>query len=77
MGKWLCPESEDERRFRNLLPHPSASSSNRFPLDQRLRRNGFAIYSRPKVGEVLWIRDGERWTQAAALSCCGGRMESA
>jgi hypothetical protein len=34
--------------------HPSAESRDILPNDQRLRRNGFEIVSRPALGPNMW-----------------------
>lgn len=36
-------------------------------LSDRLRRLGFKIHSRPERGPVLWQRNGNVYTQEAAL----------
>ena len=48
----------------------SACQDSRFPDDDRLRKHGFAVLSRPKTGEVLWEFDGSPFAQSVALSFC-------
>ena len=51
-------------------PHPTkavATSERRHATDAYLRRFGWVIFSRPKRGEAVWIRDGEKYPQEQAL----------
>ena len=48
--------------------YPSASHSKWWPLDQRLRRRGYSIHSRPKDGEATWLGpNGGIWLESEAL----------
>jgi hypothetical protein len=47
--------------------HPSQETANRFPTDQLLRLEGFAIYSRPKRGKDLWVKKGKHYTYEQAI----------
>lgn len=49
------------------LPSPSADTSKRFPLDQRLRAAGFAIAERPAGREAVWSKGGVEFRQSEAL----------
>jgi hypothetical protein len=44
-----------------------SNNVHRFPDDYALRQMGFRIWSRPKSGDVLWMRDGKQYTQKQAL----------
>lgn len=57
---------------------PSQDMSERYPDDQKLRRHGFAIYSRPggKL-EPFWIRRGIIETHSQALFKCGAGADAA
>ena len=42
--------------------HPSQDLTQRFSLDELLRKHGFEIYSRPKKAPALWSKKGVRGT---------------
>jgi hypothetical protein len=44
--------------------------SRRLPTDQRLRRHGFAIFSRPKGRPAVWIRGKALFIESEALKVC-------
>ena len=48
--------------------HPSEDRTGRFPLDALLRRNGWRIWKRPKRGEPIWEKDGERMPFSRAVN---------
>ena len=48
--------------------HPSQSMVDRFPLDTLLRRHGWHIALRPREGEAVWEKGGERRPQSEALA---------
>ena len=52
----------------DYTPDKSAwrAKPGRHPMDDVLRKKGFAILSRPKAGPVLWTRLGVVFTQAEA-----------
>lgn len=60
------------------LPKPQAqveghgweATPGRHPEDDLLRAHNFRIFSRPAVGKVLWIGDGEIYEQGQALVVC-------
>jgi hypothetical protein len=43
----------------------------RHPQDRALRRQGFAIHSRPASGPALWAKGGKVYTEAEALEAAG------
>ena len=47
--------------------HPGACSSNRFPLDALLRKNGFSIWERRKNNEPLWKKHNVIFRQSEAV----------
>lgn len=52
-----------------IKPIPVKDEPNpRLLLDERLRRNGFAIYSRPLNGEAIWVKEGKKYTQIEAVN---------
>lgn len=65
MFGWLfraTPMKDDDR-------HPSASRSKWWQMDQRLRRRGYSIHSRPKDGEPTWRGPDNQtlWLESEAL----------
>ena len=47
--------------------HPSQDETPRFTDDQRLRKYGFAIHSRPKDGVPLWTYGRDIYDELEAL----------
>jgi len=47
--------------------HPAVETRDLKPDDQLLRRHGFKIHARPKNGPAMWAKQGEMFTEAAAL----------
>lgn len=50
-----------------VIELPTKDYSDRFPLDQLLRKHGFQILSRPNKGETMWEKQGKKFTQKKAL----------
>lgn len=49
-------------------PRPArVTTERRHATDAYLRRFGWRIFSRPKIGEPIWERNGERYPQELAL----------
>lgn len=46
---------------------PTKDWSSRFPLDQRIRKLGYKIKSRPDRGEATWEKKGVTFTQREVL----------
>lgn len=60
------------------LDHPSQDTSDRFRDDAFLRRMGYAIACRPRVGPPLWRSPGGRvMTQAEATQEAQALLASA
>jgi hypothetical protein len=55
------PQKIGEERHFN-----TQDNSNRFYGDELLRRWGFHIVARPRKGEAVWERHGQRFTQTQA-----------
>lgn len=47
--------------------HPSQDGTCRFSNDQRLRKCGFVIHSRPRKGPTLWSLGGTVYKEQEAL----------
>jgi hypothetical protein len=45
-----------------------SDKSQRFSVDQKLRRFGFRIHSRPAGKEPTWERDGKLYTEVEAFA---------
>ena len=45
-------------------------SRNFYPADQRLRKNGFKIHARPRVGPAVWQFADNTFTEQEALEFC-------
>jgi hypothetical protein len=56
---------------RAVWDHPTADGSNRFEVDEALRRAGFVIFSRHKGSEPFWLKAGKLFRQSAALEQLG------
>lgn len=50
--------------------HAFAETRNLRPRDQRLRRQGFRIFSRPNAGPAIWTRQGKLFTEPEAHLAC-------
>lgn len=64
-------EARERRKVQeevDAMPHRTLETRNRFPIDQRLRNAGFAIYERPTTGEPVWTRGGVEFKESFALS---------
>lgn len=42
-------------------------TTNRFPTDALLRRNGFKIHGRRKSDEPVWVKGGHLYAQSSAV----------
>ena len=51
----------------DYLPLPTVDSSQRFPVDQALRKAGFRIVSRPQSGTPIWTNSGGTFPQPIAV----------
>ena len=47
--------------------HPSQDLTQRFSLDELLRKHGFGIHSRPMKAPALWSRKKKIYSQRDAL----------
>lgn len=54
---------------------PSASTSNRFPDDAKLRQFGWSIHARPNAGPPLWRKGNRIVPLAEALEDRRRQME--
>ena len=50
---------------------PPDQCDGRTTEDRVLRRHRFKIYSRPRRGEPIWIREGKVWKESVALAEIG------
>lgn len=48
------------------LHHPSLDTTNRFALDQLIRKEGFKIITRAS-GLTVWERNGQEYTQSEVI----------
>ena len=46
---------------------PSQDFTGRHATDQLLRKNGYQILSREPGKEAVWLKNGQKYTQSAAL----------
>lgn len=49
------------------LDRPGQDSTERFPIDEILRKRGYTIKSRPNQGEAVWERNGHEFLQSRVL----------
>lgn len=52
------------------VEHAFRERRNLKPRDRCLRRHGYRIEYRPKVGEAIWSKDGILYVETEALELC-------
>lgn len=61
MSKFLTPMENA------MLDSPSKDRTVRFIWDQDIRAAGYQIVSRPKIGEAVWQKHGQTFTQSEVI----------
>lgn len=69
MRSYRSPEAQE-------VGEPTRETKDRFPTDQKLRKFGFVIATRPKNGKALWKRGGEMFCQERALELINDEIRS-